>query len=229
MMCDGNGVTPIGDERVDQTFLNAMDTSNLGRMSCIADPVRKVIYWSVPAAEPSVWFAYSWALQRWSRVTTPCRLMLSGRSRDISLDETFGTPDTLFDTGLPFDDPSYLGGDPVFYLFDDTNTLGALTGTNMAATVSTPLVQLLPGAVARVRRAGLICDAVAGMTLTLDSRIRVGDAAATSSFTAYTFDGDLPCRARGRYVGTTLTLAAGSTWTFAKGVSFDARREGGGW
>jgi hypothetical protein len=227
MQFDGATVTPIGDERVDASFEAEMDRAYMGRMACVADPQRKVVYWSVPKAEPDTWYAYSWALQRWSRVKQGARLLAQGLSRDISLDEEFGTPDTLWDTGLSFDDPSYNGGAPVFYVFNSGNALGAMTGTPAAAVLATPLIEPEPGLCLRISRVRPLTDATGGLTLTLDARVRTGDAAATTTHSELTIEGDMPALRRGRHVGARFSIAAGTPWTFFKGARVTGFSEGG--
>ena len=220
MMCDGSTVTPIGDQKVDATFFAARDSSYMGRMSCVADPVRKIVYWSVPAAEPGVWFAYSWALNQWSRVVQGARLLLLGRSRDITLDETYGSPDTTFDAGLAFDDPAYFGEAPVFYMFDSTNTLGSLTGSAMAATVGMgPLLLAGDSNKVALRRVRLDSDAVTGVTLTLNGKQRTGDADNITTHTGPTTSGDIIARRKARSLAPSFTIAAGTQWTFFNGFS----------
>jgi hypothetical protein len=227
MQFDGGSITPIGDQKVDATFLAAMDKGYMGRMSCVADPVRKVVYWTVPAVDPDTWFAYDWSLGRWSRVKQAARLMAQGLTRDVTLEEDYGSPDDLWDTGLSFDDPSYIGGAPIFHVFDATNTLGALTGSPAAAKLATPMMEPEPGLCLRLSRVRPLTDAVAGMTLTLDARARLGDAANLSSHSELTVEGDMPVLKRGRYVSAQLEYAAGAAWSFVKGASVTGFPEGG--
>lgn len=227
MACDGNAVSPIGDEVVDKTFLAAMERGYLGRMSCVADPVRKIVFWSVPTAEPDTWFAYSWALQRWSRVKLPGRLLFAGRSRDVTLEEEFGSPDALWDEGLSFDDPVYNGGNPTFYAFNAANEVGALTGSPAAATLAFGPVSFA-GTASKVslRRMRLDSDVVAGVTISIDARQQVGDAASVTTHTGPSASGDVVTRRRGRTVAPTVAIAAGTAWSFVNGVSLEYERGG---
>ena len=227
MICDGNAVTPIGDEVVDRTFQSAAAVSYYGRMSCVADPVRKIVYWSVPAAEPNTWFAYHWALQRWSRVRMSARLLLPGRSRDISLDEEFGSPDALWDEGLSFDDPAYFGGAPTFYVFNASNAIGALTGSPSAATLTLGPVALAGmGSKVALRRMRLDSDAVTGVTIAVDGRQRVGDAASVTTHSGPMASGDIVTRRRARTVALSFTIAAGTAWTFFNAFSVEYEQAG---
>lgn len=226
MACDGNSVTPIGDEKVDRTFLAAMDRSYLGRMSCVADPVRKIVYWVVPDENPTVAYAYSWTQARWSRALLPVRLMFSGRSRGISLDEDAPDPDT-FDEGLPFDDPSYGGGEQGFYLFDGTNTLGTLSGANAEATVGFgPLEIAGTGRTGRTRRWRLDSDAIDGTTLRIDARQRLGDGASVTEHAGPSTSGDIVARRKGRTHQPTVVQAAESAWTYMQGLEVEIERGG---
>lgn len=228
MACDGNSVSPIGDEKVDRTFLTAMVRGYLGRMSCVADPVRKVIFWTVPDAEPGVAYAYSWSLQRWSRVLFPARLLLPGRTRDVTLDELYGSPDTTYDTGLAFDDPSYRGGEAAFFVFNASNVYGALTGANMAAAIDLgPQEFAGPARLTAARRWRLVSDAVDGITLTLDARRRLGDAASITTHTGPAASGDIVGRRKGRTITPRIDFAAGTAWTYAQALECEYERAGG--
>lgn len=226
MVCDGNSVTPIGDEEVDRTFAAEADVAYYARMSCVADPVRKMVFWSVPAENPTKWYGYHWGLKRWVTATQAARLLFSGLTRDIGIDEPGGSPDTG-ESGLSFDDPLYKGGQPAFYLINASNVLGTMTGAPAEATLGMGPIELAGGAQTLARRWRLDGDPASGVTLTLDARQRIGDAASVTTHTGPTGQGDVVGRRRGRSIAPTWTIAAGTTWAWANGFSVEFERGGG--
>ena len=71
------------------------------------------------------------------------------------------------------------------------------------------------------RNARIGTDATAGVTLNLDCRDRLGDAETRVTTTDIRANGDMPIRARGRYMQPELLIAAGTTWTFAESIDLE--------
>ncbi len=69
-------------------------------------------------------------------------------------------------------------------------------------------------------------DATAGITVRLDCRQRLGDDARRGDFTTLQASGEMPVRARGRFVKARVSIAAGQAWTYLQGA--DATIEAGG-
>jgi hypothetical protein len=221
MMCDGNEVKPIGFERVDATFFAANPRSTLDAMYAAIDPRRNAVAWAMPGS-PGTIMVYDWALDKWSVIRAVVKGIFSGFSSNLSLDAL----DALYPGGVDtipysFDDPRFAGGDPLFLVVDQTNTVGTFSGSNMAAWFSCPLQEYSQGRTSRVRMARPIGDAVSGVTVTLDARQRLGDAAGSASRAVLNASGQMPVRASGRYIGARMDFAAGAGWAYNQGVEFD--------
>ena len=227
MRTDGAGVTPIGDQRIDATFKALADAGQLRRMSAVSDPVNKVIIWTVPAADPSVWFCYSWAVDRWSVVRQPARLLFSGLTRTVTLEELDAlAPPNMDNAGATVDDPRFLGGVPLLYCFNGSNALGTFSGPTMAAKIAVPLLQPSVERSILVSRVRPLTDAVSGLTLRMDGRMRLGDAAGIVSTSELTVAGDMPVLCHGRFVGAEIEAAAGTAWTFLRGLDLEFEPQG---
>lgn len=225
MVCDGSTVTPIGDEKVDRTFLDAVQAGWQGRMSAAVDPVRKSVMWTVPEQNPGVWYCYYWTLQRWAKVVMPAALIFRNRARDFTIGEDFDQgADLLLGTGLPFGSPVFRGGEPSTAVFDASFRLGTLTGPNMAARFQTSPVTLAGGRETRVRKLRPLIDAPAGVSVTLDREPRFGGTNEQRSYTTTRASGDMPARMAARHLVATVDVPAGAAWTFAQGleVEFEA-------
>ncbi len=223
MVCDGSTVTPIGDEKVDRTFLAAMNRGRLGKMSVAVDPVRKLVAWTVPADEPNVWFVYNWTLQRWTRVTQAARLLFSTRQRGATLGEDLAPlpDDTLLGSGLPFGDATFSGGAPFIAGFNASNQVGAFTGTPMAAKLGAAPVTLAGGREARIRRARPVGDVSSGVTVRIEAERRLGDAPTATTWSDLRASGDIPVRDVARHVSASVEMAAGASWTFLQGLELE--------
>ena len=223
MMWDGALLKPIGNERIDRFFKASYGRNSWALMSAAVDIANQVFCWSMGDRV----FCYHWNLDRWSIIVQPAQIIFSGVTRTISMDEqdpTYGANDDNLDfSGLPsLDSNLFKGGDNRFYLIDTTNTLGTMTGTPMAATLTLPDFELAPGRETQMRNIRVDTDALTGITLSLAMRPRLGDAVTYTDYTSLRANGDMPVRQRGRYTRAQLAIAAGNTWTFASGVEADA-------
>ena len=220
-MWDGQQPVPIGREWIDREFAELYDVSDWPNMSTAVDPVEGVLI----VAMPDKAWGYSWIFKKWFNIPVVSPIVFSGVTKAISIDEDY-TPDMPEDAdidgaGLPsLDDPVFRGGDPLLYVFSSTYTLGAFTGTPMAATFTGADIELFQGRRACLRHARPESDATTGMTLTFLGRQRLGDAGRVITASSLAASGVMPCRTADRYLRPTLAIAAGVTWSYAKGVDF---------
>lgn len=227
MMWNG-GLTPIGRELIDREFASRYNSVDWQNMSTAVDPVNGVVLWSMGDRI----YCYSWILQRWTVVPIATEIVFSGVTKAISLDEQdpdYGAADDDLDgAGLPsFDADIYKGGDPRLYVFSSSHIMGTFSGTPMAATFTGNELELFRGRRACLRSARPDCDAVAGLSVSFGSRQRLGDTPTNTSFSTLTDSGDMPLRVSGRYLRPSFAIAAGTAWSYVKGIDF-AGSPGGG-
>ena len=192
MQWDGSALHPIGIEKIDRYFLAAYNRAAWATMSAAVDAANKVIVWSMGDR----CFAYHWQLGRWSTFSLAAQTIFSGYTSDVAGKTADGA----------------------FYVIDVANTLGRLTGANTAATWTTPDLELVKGREAQLSVVRPVTDAIAGLTLTIACRSRLGDAVTGNAYTSLQANGDMPVRERGRYARMTLGIAAGTVWTYAQGL-----------
>lgn len=217
MRTDGNEVVPIGAERVDRTFLDAYDRAELADMYAAVDPRNTMVMWLMPGS-PGVGYAYNWTLDRWTTIEVANSGVISALSSYVSVDQLAGLTD---DYATLTDDPDYAGGVPLLFVVSASGVIGTLSGSNLAVTIKTAFNELAPGQRTRPYRIGLVSDAVSGVTVTTDSRMRLGDSASTVSIATMRTNGDLPLRANGRYHTFETVIAAATTWTFMQGLEVE--------
>jgi hypothetical protein len=171
-----------------------------------------------------IW-CYHWGFQKWTIIPVVSSIIFSGVTKAVSIDEDY-PPDMTDDTnidgaGLPtLDDPVFKGGAPLLYVFNSSRELGEFSGTPMAAKFTGTELEMFRGQRACLRMARPDTDAVAGLTLTLRGKQRLGDAGSSTAFNSLTTSGDMPLRFSARFIRPSFQIAAGTTWTYAKGLDF---------
>jgi hypothetical protein len=218
---DGD-LQPIGREKVDRTFWASYERADVvSNIRSAVDPARSLVMWSMPGR---LW-VYNWDLMRWADFDLPGTVGLStGVNIAVSLEDV----DTLYpDTGsgnvddVPYslDDPIFQGGAPLLTVAkDDGNIYAFSAGNPLQATVQMPLLEMVPGRDARVRRCRLIGDPVDAVTLTIGQSQRLGDAQAEADTQTITASGDMPIRVRGRYLQPKFTVSGDATaWAYLRG------------
>lgn len=226
-MWTGSDVQSIGDEEWSRAFMAGYDVNDWPECSTAVDRNEGVVLWAMP---DKIW-GYNWRLNRAFTLPYVSPIIFGGVTKGLNIDEMDDavgpTDDNIDGVGLlPFDDPSFQGGDPRLYVFSDTYALGTFTGTPMAATFRGNDLELVPGRRANVSfvRPDIDCTA---LTVTLKTKQRLADSYGSSSSTDMRDSGDVPVRSSGRYIQPTFSIAAGTSWTFAKGAEFVVSAGGG--
>lgn len=221
MMWDGQQAIPIGEEKIDRAFAAEYGQEDWALMSTAIDPVNRVVMWSMP---DKIW-CYHWGFQKWTIIPVASSIIFSGVTKAISIDEDY-PPDMGADTDIdgvglpPLDDPEFKGGAPLLYVFNSSRELGQFDGTPMAAKFTGIDLELFRGQRACLRMARPDTDATANLTVSFNSKARLGDAGAVTSFTSLTASGDMPVRISGRFLRPTFQIGAGTTWNYARGIDF---------
>ena len=224
-VCDGSQVTAIGDQAVDRTFLDSADYGRLESMSAAIDPDQKLYIVSLPAEDPESCYAYSWELQKWTRINTPARFLFVSRHRETTIGEDHAPTmpaDSFIGSGLPFGDPAFLGGRLSLAVFGHDNVMRSFSGPNMRARLARGEDNLLAGHVSgRLRRARLVGDAASGVTLRMQTKRRYADAFVDRVTSEARGSGDVPLRLEARHARAVWEIEDGVPWTFVHGAEYD--------
>lgn len=217
-MWDGAQIKSIGFERVDTAFNQLFGVVPFSSMSTAIDGHSSTVVWSTGQY---MWL-YNWLLDKWSVIEFAADVATSRQTRAPSLDEqdtAVGAADDLIESvGLdPFDAARFTAGDPRFFVFSN-GLLGTFGGENMAARLTGRSMEMIEGRSARLRRVRPMTDAVGGITLRIDTRQRLGDAPRRADFDTLQTSGEIPVRARGRFVKTRVTIEADQPWTYMQGI-----------
>lgn len=225
-MWDGAQIRSIGFEKVDRAFNTLYGQIRYEEMSTAIDGQKSTVCWSTGR---KMWI-YNWLLDQWSIIDYTAEIVTQREAAAPSLEEQdplVGAADDNVDAaGLdPFDSGRFVGGDPTFYILAG-GILGTFNGENMAASVTGRNVEMVAGRDTRINRVRPITDATSGVTVRLDARQRLGAAARRGDFTGPRESGEIPTRARGRFIQAKVSIAENETWTYLQGI--DATVSAGG-
>ncbi|MCB4860789.1 hypothetical protein K7W03_14435 [Sphingobium sp. PNB] len=223
---DGQALRPIGSEKVDRTFDRLVSRDQLENIYTAVDPQNKLVMWLVPGAPGTMW-TYNFELDRWSTIVLTAKGLFPGFTTSVGLDDLEGLGYTDLDS-MPFslDDPRWTGGNPKLYLLDATNAIGTLAGATLEAQIEMGYNELANGRRARLRNVRPVWDGTSGMTVTANAKQRLGDGNNISTASTLRASGRIPIRASGRYISTSLHIAAGVDWDYIQALDYEFEQGG---
>lgn len=155
-MFDGSSISPIGLNKVDNTFLDDLDPNYVYRVVGAIDPNRKLVLWSYPGSgntggNPNRVLVYHWGLKRWSRITGVggagfnIEFILSSIAGGYTLDGLDAISTSLDALPYSLDSSQYVGGQINLSVFTTGHRLSTLNGSALPATVQTGEQNLISG------------------------------------------------------------------------------------
>jgi len=223
--CDRNSVVPIGNEQVDATFFASYSRPDIvDKIRAAVDPRALTVTWSMPGT-PGRMLTYNYGIKKWYPIDTNVESVFQGFSANISLEAL----DALYPSGLDsipisLDSTMFAGGNPLFFVVDNNDVIGTMTGDNLAGYISLDPAELDPGYRVRFRSATLIGD-VLDYRVTIDARARAGDPQNLKASGSTKPDGSVALRANGRYNGVRVDIPSG-VWTYTQAIDLEFVREG---
>lgn len=229
---DGVTSTPIGDDKVDETFWDQFDIANAHRVSAAVDPLTKSVLWLFPGegnsgGTPNKMYLYKWTEQKWSELivsdfTTAPEFLFWGGSQGFTLeglDSVSASIDALTDSL----DSAVWQGTEKLACFNTAKKMNLFTGSNLAATIET--AEYSTGDRSMVRGVRPLVD-VSSATVAVASRARLSDTATYGTAVAMTTSGDCYVLSEGAYHKVRLSIPAAADWEHAQGVEVEASRAG---
>jgi hypothetical protein len=221
---DGASSTPIGAQRVDVTFSQAVEESYFYRMTGAADPSNNLVMWSYVGkgsltGTPDKLLIYNWELDRWSHGEVELDMLARDLTAGFTLDQldAFGTMETL---PYSLDSKAWKGGRLILSAFTTDKKLGRFEGAPLDATIETPEFGGKRVFVKAIR------PYVDGGTVTTLLRTRdtpSGTLSDTSS-RAVDADGQSHFTTSTRYARARVKITG--DWSHAQGIDFDADQDG---
>jgi hypothetical protein len=219
MMCDGNEVLPIADEKFNRWFFSAYSRADIANIWSAIDPRNSEVLWAMPGT-PGTIIAYNWVLKRAYTLQLGVTGLMTGYSSATSLDALDAIYGNLDAIPISLDDPSLQGGNPILLIAGTDNKLYALTGDNLEATLQLDNIEPASGKRSRIREIRLVSDTTTA-SATIDARMRAGDAENIRSASTMRSNGKLPIRANGRYNTLKVTIPPATDWSYIQGCELE--------
>jgi hypothetical protein len=231
----GQAISPIGDGTVDEYFWDNVNQDFLYRVWSAFDVRRKYYYVTFPTTlssdgTPDRTLVYNLKNGRWSQQSAIGYDVLFQMFSDLSidLDTDIDVADQDLDgPGLPsLDSEIFFGSNvPKLAAFNSAKLVGFFSGANLEALIDTVEARLFAGLrsfISRVR--GIIDGGIHSIALV--TRNRPNDTATVGTFVTQNNSGECNFRVSAKQVRARVKIAAGSSWSHAQGVEFDALPEG---
>lgn len=220
---DGQGLVPIGTEKVDRTFQALVPADDYGRIFSAVDPVRKLVFWCVPGT-PGRLFIYNYELQKWGIAELNIEGVFSAFTSSETLEGVSAVNPDLDAMTVSLDDPSFSGGSPRLYVVQN-GQIGTLSGDVLEMILDFGFMELSRGRRSRLRAIRPITDFNTSV-MEVSVSDRQGDEGVVKAGGALRASGNIPFRASGRYHRLKWTIPAGSLGSYVH--AFDAEWDPGG-
>jgi len=219
--CDGNTVTPIGNEKIDRWFYSNANPSALDTMSATIDPFRKIVVWNFLNTFGSrLLLIYNWQVQKWTYGTTDTNFVASSATAGETLEgmNLYGNMDTITTS---FDSNLFSGGK--FLLAGARATkIVTFTGQSSAAQIDTGQVGSEYPSVVTLARP-IVDDGSADVAIA--SEVRLNQTVDFGSYVSADAENRVPLRSAGKYHKLSIK-PTGAQWSNIIGVDIDITGQG---
>ena len=215
-----NGQTsePIGAGKVDKTFYSDLDQNYLDRISGIADPINKLIFWSYPGsgntggrANKMLTFNYAPnAQKRWSYAEVDCETLVNSLAPSYTLDGLDSISGSLDALPYSLDSRLYTGNQSALSAFNSNHKLANFTGTALDAVLETGEAQLNPAGrtnITKIKPSVVGTNAVS--TIQLGTRNVRTEAQTYSTAVSLNSTGEAPVRSNAFYHSIRTNITGG--------------------
>lgn len=213
---------PFAAERYDRWFLENASRSYWSTMSCAINPRERVLAvgFGTTSSTPNRILFYDYVTNQATYAEVNHEMLVPAIATAQSLDDL--TDDLDVDYSISFDDPYYQGGSFYFAAFTTGHAMASFAGDNLEATFQTNEMALEPGARRSIAWVKPVTDA-SGATAAAAAKVKPSDTMTFPSQVSQQDSGRCPQRgANGFYHAAKVVIPAGETWTFARGLEFEA-------
>jgi len=219
--CDGQSVTPIGNEKIDRWFYSNANPSLLNTMSTTVDPSRKIVIWNfLDTFGNRTLLIYNWQVQKWTYGSTDVNYVASSATAGTTLEgmDLYGNMDTITTS---FDSNLFSGGK--FLLAGARGTkIVTFTGQPSAAQIDTGEIgSEMPSVVTLVRP---IVDA-GSADVAIASQVKLDQVIDFGSYIPADSENRVPFRSAGKYHKLSIK-PTGARWSNIIGVDIDITGQG---
>ena len=144
----GQHVKAIGQDKVNDWWLDNSDPGRRNVIQCIAGVNKPRIVWVMHSSSGSQMYdrqlIFDWSISRWTKSNVMARVWALLASTGLDLDTTGSEVGdiNLDSTAASLDSFGYIGGRPLIGAIDQNGLLCSLTGPNLPATMETAEVHL---------------------------------------------------------------------------------------
>lgn len=136
-MCNGQTVTPIGNEKVDRWFWEDVSPSLITQMSSAVDPLKKIVLWCYPNTNAGMsLLMYNWQIGRWTYGETEADYVASISTAAVTLEGLDAYSASIDALDVSLDSRQWLGGRLLFGGVQDQKIV-TFTGENKPALIET--------------------------------------------------------------------------------------------
>lgn len=229
MFSIGQGLTNIGFNRVNKTFIKSLSVDGFDSVEMAIDKVNNRVairYRSSQVTSETVFeniLFYNYLLDEWSTATVQTAGLFNMASPGYNSDnvDSFGGVDEIT---LDVDSRFWSGGEPRLAALNGDLKFGFFDGANLAATSETG--SLIDARSMMIRSITSLTDA-ANATVAVGYRDRSSDAIAWKAGVSAKASGRCPVRARGKLLSFKHEVAAAQNWTYARGFDYPEISVGG--
>ena len=224
---DGQTLSPIGSEKVNDFFLEDFDSNFADRMSAAVDPLNEVAMWSYtstssPTGQPDKIIMYNYVLNKWSIANIEADYLAPIFSAGYTVDDLDNLSATIDGLEIQLDSRFYKGGQYFFGgAFNDK--IYAFSGPQLTATIETAESPISVGKHSMVTRVYPYYQD-GDVSISVGTRNTMAEVATFTSAVAPNDEGFSPFRAQGRYHRARLELSNG--WSKAIGIDVEAKEIG---
>lgn len=198
-----DGAVPIGNNKIDRTFFNDLDSQYVERISAAIHPIDKLYIVAYPGAGNTSGacnkiLVYNFAVNRWSIVSEDTEMLFRYISPAYTLEglDVFGTLDAL---PASLDSSLWAGGQIALSAFTTGHAAAVFNGTAKNATVTTSEFAPFAGQRGKITRVRPLVDNNAA-SVTPITRTRLADARAVGTTFTQRSTGDVPMRVNAAYI-----------------------------
>lgn len=222
---DGAQSAPIGQGRVDRTFIAEADPAYFHRMSSVADIGRKLIFWaytstSSPDGNPDRILVFNRVTGEWSRLEVDVELLWRTLSFGYTLEEldAFGDLDSL---PASLDSRQWGGGVQQLSAFDTAHRTAHFSGASMQAALATREITIPDPRRALLTEAWPIINcqnATTNVKIAVGARKYANDSVSFAPSTSMNAVGFCPQRSGDHFIRLRMSLSSSVVWEQATGI-----------
>lgn len=227
----GSSPQPVGNQRVDDWFSANISAGSLSLISGTADPVNKLVLMgfvsvnAMSATSPDHVLIYNYATGDFTHAAINHEFLFRALQAGVTLEQLSAIYPIIENVPASFDSTVWAGGAVFLGAFNSSHYLASLTGSTLAATMATSDFEPVQGRRALINNARAHCDTSSG-AIVVQARERFADALVSTAQAPMQTNGDCPMLSSGRYFRGQLVIPAGTSWTFANALDFQAQDDG---